>query len=71
MTDSPSTPDSTAALGSASLDSVSLDSASIDLDALVSRLEVIEDQPLTQRAPAFGQVYDELRTSLEGADASA
>lgn len=42
-----------------------------DLDALLSRIQVIEDQPLTQRAQAFVQLYDELRTSLEGADFSA
>ncbi len=42
-----------------------------DLDALVSRLEVIEDQPLAERAPAFVHVHDQLRAALEGADASA
>jgi hypothetical protein len=42
-----------------------------ELDALLSRLRVIEDQPLEQRAAAFVQVHDELRTALEGADAPA
>lgn len=42
--------------------------ASGDMDALVSRLQVIEDQPLAQRAPAYMQLYDELRSALEGAD---
>lgn len=42
-----------------------------DLDALLSRLRVIEDQPLEQRAEAFVQVHDELRKALEGADAPA
>lgn len=42
-----------------------------DLDALLSRLQVIEDQPLAQRAPAFVQLHDELRAALEGADSSA
>jgi hypothetical protein len=42
-----------------------------DVDALLSRLQVIEDQPLAERAPAFVQLHDELRTALEGADASA
>ena len=42
-----------------------------DLDALLSRLQVIEDQPLAQRAFAFVQVHDQLRAALEGADVSA
>ena len=45
--------------------------SSDDLDALVSRLQVIDDQPLAQRAPAYVQLHDELRAALEGADASA
>lgn len=40
-------------------------------DALLSRLQVIEDQPLEARAPAFVQIHDELRAALEGADTSA
>lgn len=43
----------------------------VDTDALLSRLRVIEDQPLEQRAAAFGQVHDELRARLEGGDARA
>jgi hypothetical protein len=39
-------------------------------NALLSRLRLIEDQPLESRAAAFGQVYDELQTVLEGADVS-
>lgn len=35
---------------------------------LVSRLRVIEDQPLEQRAEAFGQVHDELLSALEGGE---
>lgn len=46
-------------------------SAEGDIDALLSRLHVIEDQPLDQRAPAFVQLHDQLRAALEGADASA
>ncbi|GAA3743868.1 hypothetical protein GCM10022239_19110 [Leifsonia bigeumensis] len=42
-----------------------------EIDALLSRLRVIEDQPLEDRAAAFAQVYDELRRALEGADAPA
>ena len=35
-------------------------------DALISRLRVIEDQPLDSRATAFAQVHDELHARLEG-----
>jgi hypothetical protein len=38
-------------------------------DALLSRLRVIEDQPLETRAEALGHVHDELRTRLEAGDA--
>jgi hypothetical protein len=38
-------------------------------DALVSRLRVIEDQPLAARADALGHVVDELRAMLESGDA--
>jgi hypothetical protein len=38
-------------------------------DALLSRLQLIENQPLESRAAAFAQVYDELQARLEGADA--
>lgn len=37
---------------------------------LVSRLRVIEDQPLDQRAGAFVQIHDRLHATLEGGDAS-
>lgn len=37
-------------------------------DALVSRLRVIEDQPLDTRAEALGRVHDELRAVLETDD---
>jgi hypothetical protein len=39
-----------------------------DADALMSRLRVIEDQPLDTRAQSYGQVYDELQAALEGGD---
>ena len=39
-----------------------------DTDALLSRLRLIEDQPLDARAAAFTQVHDELRAALEGGD---
>jgi hypothetical protein len=35
-------------------------------DRLISRVHLIEDQPLGERAPAFAQLHDELRTRLEG-----
>lgn len=37
--------------------------------ALVTRLRVIEDQPLESRAEALAQVHDELRAMLEAGDA--
>lgn len=42
----------------------------IEDDALLSRLRLIESQPLEERAAAFGQLHDELSTVLEGADTS-
>jgi hypothetical protein len=36
----------------------------------VSRLRVIEDQPLDSRADAFGRVHDALRSALEGGDST-
>ena len=39
-------------------------------DALLSRLRVIEDQPLETRAAAFAQLHDELQSRLEGGDSS-
>ncbi|MFT4029430.1 MAG: hypothetical protein QM675_06100 [Protaetiibacter sp.] len=37
--------------------------------ALLSRLRVIEDQPLEHRAAALAQLHDELRSRLEAGDA--
>ena len=37
-------------------------------DALLSRLAVIADQPLPDRADALAQLHDELRTRLEAGD---
>lgn len=42
-----------------------------DSDALLSRLRVIEDQPLEERAVAYVQIHDELRRALEGSDSPA
>ncbi len=40
-----------------------------EADALLSRLRVIEDQPLATRAEALGHVHDELRGLLEAGEA--
>lgn len=42
-----------------------------DSDGLLSRLRVIEDQPLEERAVAFVQLHDELHRRLEGSDSPA
>jgi hypothetical protein len=39
-----------------------------DGDALLSRLKVIEDQPLESRAEHLAQIYEELRAKLESGD---
>jgi len=41
-----------------------------EADALLSRLRVIEDQPLESRAAEFTQLHDELQHRLEGGDSS-
>ena len=51
-------------------DSNDPDSDGTETDALLSRLRLIEDQPLESRAAAFAQVYDELQVRLEGGDAT-
>jgi hypothetical protein len=38
-------------------------------DALLSRLRVIEDQPLESRADAYAHVHEQLQQTLEGGDA--
>jgi hypothetical protein len=40
-----------------------------DPSALVTRLRVIEDQPLETRAESLAQLHDELRAMLEAGDA--
>jgi hypothetical protein len=42
----------------------------LDDDALLSRLRVIEQQPLDQRATAYAHVHDELKARLEGGDST-
>ena len=41
-----------------------------ETDALVSRLNLIDDQPLADRAAAFAQLHDELQATLEGGDSN-
>ena len=37
-------------------------------DGLLSRIRLIEDQPLESRAAAFAQLHTELQAALEGSD---
>jgi hypothetical protein len=45
--------------------------AASEADALLSRLRVIEDQPLESRSAAYTQLHDELQHRLEGGDSHA
>ena len=47
---------------------VSAHDADEDNDGLLSRLRLIEDQPLEARAAAFAQLHTELQSALEGSD---
>jgi len=38
--------------------------------ALISRLSVVEGEPLADRAIGYSAIYDELRQRLEGGDTS-
>jgi len=40
-------------------------------EAFLTRISLIDDQPLGDRAAAFGQLADELRAHLEGTDGDA
>ena len=42
-----------------------------ETDALLSRLQLIEEQSLEARAAAYAQLHDELQHILEGGDHSA
>ena len=42
-----------------------------ETNTLVSRLRVIEDQPLETRAVAFAQIYDELQGRLDSGDTAS
>jgi hypothetical protein len=44
------------------------DETNTENDALLSRLRLIEDQPLESRAEAFAQIHEELQSALENAD---
>lgn len=52
-----------------SQDAVGAENESSDA-ALLSRLQLIEDRPLADRAAALEQVHAELRAALESGDAS-
>ena len=39
-----------------------------ETDALLSRLRLIEDQPLDTRAEAYAHVHEQLQSELEGGD---
>jgi hypothetical protein len=39
-----------------------------DTNALLSRLRLIEDQPLESRALAFAQIHEELQSRLDSGD---
>jgi hypothetical protein len=41
-----------------------------DTNALLSRLRLIEDQPLESRAVAFAQIHEELQSRLDSGDAA-
>jgi hypothetical protein len=41
-----------------------------DTNALLSRLRLIEDQPLESRAVSFAQIHEELQSRLDSGDAS-
>jgi hypothetical protein len=43
---------------------------SAETDALLSRLRLIEDQPLDSRASAFAQIHGELQSRLESGDSA-
>ncbi len=42
------------------------ETSAVEGDALVSRVRLIEERPLEERAEAFAQLHDELQRELEG-----
>lgn len=55
--------------GRATLETVIETDESRNDDGLLSRLRLIEDRPLEDRAGAYAAVHEELRAVLEGGDA--
>ena len=45
--------------------------SSDETNALVSRLRLIEDQPLESRAVAFAQIHEELQSRLDSGDSAS
>ena len=43
-------------------------SAEHEDEGMLSRIPLIEDQPLESRAAAYAQIHEELQAALEGAD---
>jgi len=41
-----------------------------ETNALLSRLRLIEDQPLESRAVAFAQIHEELQSRLDSGDSA-
>lgn len=53
-------------------DAAEVDAGDADVaEELVSRLELIEGQPLGERAASFALLHDELRARLEGGDGAS
>ncbi|MEO5921796.1 MAG: hypothetical protein ABIQ01_11710 [Pseudolysinimonas sp.] len=48
---------------------IATDASDQEPSALLTRLRVIEDQPLETRAESLAQLHDELRAMLEAGDA--
>jgi len=46
------------------------DNGSADAEEFAARVRTAEGQPLEERASAFGDLHDELRTRLEGGGGS-
>lgn len=62
--------DATDASGARRVDA-SAETASGDDDGVISTLDVIESQPVTERAAGYAALHDELARRLDGAGAPA
>lgn len=51
-------------------DTQGADDSAGETNALLSRLRLIEDQPLESRAIAFAQIHEELQSRLDSGDAA-